>query len=273
MTGGGAGSPFPRGNPRPVALVTGASSGIGRELARLFAADGWDLVVVARRADALRELAAELEPAGAAVHVVPADLADPEGPTRVFDEVAARGLAVEALVNDAGLGAWGSFVRSDWRAERDVLAVNVLALTELTKRFLPGMVARGRGRVLNVASTAAFQPGPLMAVYFASKVYVLHLSIALADELAGSGVTVTVLCPGPTRTEFADTAGAGRIRMFRGGRGDDPARVARSGYRAMMAGRRMLVVGTWNKVLAFGNRFVPRGLAAHVARGYAEPPG
>jgi short-subunit dehydrogenase len=257
-----------------LALLTGASSGIGRELARLFAADGWDLVLVARREEALRALAGELRVRhGVRAHVVPTDLADPAGPARLADEVEARGLAVDALVNNAGMGVRGRFAETDWATERDLLMVNVGALTDLTKRFLPGMLSRGRGRILNLASTAAFQPGPLMAVYFASKAYVLHFSLALADELAGSGVTVTTLCPGPTRTGFADVAGAESTRMFRRGRGDDPARVARIGYRATMAGRRMVVVGWWNRLQVFGTRFAPRSLAAAVARRYAERPG
>lgn len=260
----------PRGDARPLVLVTGASSGIGRELARLFSAEGWDTVLVGRRADALRGLAEELDGTGAAAHVVPADLADPEGPTRLFDEVAARGLAIEALVNNAGLGVWGPFAETDWRAERGLLAVNVVALTELTKRFLPGMLARGRGRILNVASTAAFQPGPLMAVYFASKAYVLHFSLALADELRGTGVTVTTLAPGPTRTGFADTAGAEDSRLFHGGRGMDPERVARAGYRAMMAGKPLAVPGLMNKFSVFATRLAPRTFAARVARRLAE---
>ena len=255
---------------RPLALVTGASSGIGRELARVFAREGWDTILVARRAEALRELAAELEAAGVDAHVLPADLAHPDGPTRVFDEVAARGLSIDALVNNAGLGSWGRFAETEWRHERDLLAVNVTALTELTKRFLPGFVERGHGRILNVSSTAAFQPGPLMAVYFASKAYVLHLSLALADELRGTGVTVTTLCPGPTRTEFASSAGAKKASMFIGNRGDDPASVARKGYAAMLRGRPLVVIGTVNKTLVFANRLAPRGVAARVARLFAE---
>jgi hypothetical protein len=256
---------------RPVALVTGASSGIGREIARLFAADRWDLVLVARREEALRELAGELnERHGVAAHVVSADLADPAGPARIATDVAARGLAVEALVNSAGLGVWGRFVETGWQAERELLAVNVVALTELTKRLLPGMLERGRGRILNVASTAAFQPGPLMAVYFASKVYVLHFSIALGVELERTGVTVTTLCPGPTRSGFADVAGAKGSKLFAGGRGMAATEVARAGYDAMLAGRGLLVLGAWNKLLAFSARWVPRVFAARVARRMAE---
>ena len=254
-----------------MALVTGASSGIGREIARLFAAERWDLVLVARREEALRALAGELSDRhGIVSHPVPADLADPAGPGRVADEVAAHGLAVEALINSAGSGVWGPFVETDWRSERDLLAVNVVALTELTKRMLPGMLARRRGRILNVSSTAAFQPGPLMAVYFASKVYVLHFSIALAVELEGTGVTVTTLCPGPTRSGFADTAGAEGSKLFAGGRGMAAADVARAGYDALLAGRGLVVLGTWNKLLAFSTRLVPRTFAARVARLMAE---
>jgi short-subunit dehydrogenase len=237
----------------------------------LFAGDGWDVVLVARREAALRELADDFAARHrVAAHVVAADLADPAGPGRVAHEVAARGLAIEALVNNAGLGVWGHFAETTWRAERDLLAVNVVALTELTKRFLPDMLARRRGRILNIASTAAFQPGPLMAVYFASKVYVLHFSIALAVDLEGTGVTVTTLCPGPTETGFADAAGAKRSRLFAGGRGMEPAEVARAGYDALMAGRGLVVPGAWNKLLASTARFVPRSFAARVARRLAE---
>ena len=259
---------------RPVALVTGASSGIGREIARLFAADGWDLALVARREAALRELGDELAGRhGIQVHVVPADLASPEGPEGVAAELDARGLAIAALINNAGLGAWGPFADTDWRVERELLAVNVVALTALTKRVLPGMLVRGAGRILNLSSTAAFQPGPLMAVYFASKAYVLHFSLALADELRGTGVTVTTLCPGPTRTGFADTAGAERSLMFRGGRGGDAARVARAGYRAMLAGDRLVVPGIVNKVSVFATRLASRPFAGRVARHLAERAG
>lgn len=251
---------------RRVALVTGASSGIGRELARLFASDGWDLVLVARREAALRDLAGDLAGHGRAMHVIAIDLAVPGGPARVADELAARGLEIDALVNSAGLGAWGPFAEAAWAAERDVLAVNIVALTALTKLLLPGMLARGRGRILLLASTAAFQPGPLMAVYFASKVYVLHFGIALAVELEGTGVTVTTLCPGPTRTGFAGVAGAEESGLFAGGRGMDAAAVARTGYRAMLAGRPLTVIGTWNRVLALATRMAPRMFAARVAR-------
>lgn len=253
--------------PRPVAVVTGASSGLGRELALLFAADGHDLVLVARGAPALQALADELTRRhGITAHVLPADLADPGAPAAIADALTARGLAVDALVNNAGFGGYGPFVETAWAHERAMLQVNCVALTELTKRILPGMVARGTGRICNVASTAAFQPGPLMAVYYATKSFVLHFSIALAVELEGTGVTVTALCPGPTRTGFADAAGLEASRLFAGDRGMDVEAVARYGYAALCRGRLLAIPGVSNRLLAFAARFVPRGLAARLAR-------
>src|SRR6201986_3308991 len=187
--------------PKMTALITGASGGIGLELARLFAADGHDLVLVARSAGKLSSLAEEL--AGrhnVGVRVIPADLAGAEAPGDIFDELRRDGVSVDALVNNAGVGSYGLFAETDLRTELDLLQINVVALTHLTKLFLPAMIARRRGYVMNVASTAAFQPGPLMAVYYASKAYVLSLSEALAAELKRTGVRVTALCPGPTNT-------------------------------------------------------------------------
>jgi short-subunit dehydrogenase len=250
---------------RPVALVTGASAGIGRELARRFAAGGHDLVLTARRADELRALADELSAEhGVAVRAVPADLSDPVAPRTLFDEVAAAGLAVDVLVNNAGFGMYGPFAEADPDRLLAMVQVNVAALTHLTRLFLPGMVARGRGRVLNVASTAAFQPGPLMAAYYASKAYVLSLSEALAFELRGAGVTVTCLCPGPTRTEFAAAAVVGGSRLFDSPYVMDAAPVAEAGYRAAMRGRRVVVPGLLNRLGAFATRFVPRPLLMRV---------
>ncbi len=251
---------------RPLALVTGASSGIGLELARLLAADGHDLMLVARRGDVLRAVADELtERHGAACAVVPADLSEPTGPGRVVGALEDDGRPLEVLVNNAGFAVYGRFLETDWDAERAMIQLNVTALTELTKRLAPGMARRGRGRILNVASTAAFQPGPLMAVYYATKAYVLHLSVALSVELEGSGVSVTTLCPGPTRTGFSDAAGMGDSRLFAGGRGMDAATVARQGYDAMWRGRPLVVPGAWNRVLALASRCVPRAFAARLA--------
>jgi short-subunit dehydrogenase len=250
--------------PRPVALVTGASAGIGKELARRFARGGHDLVLTARRADELRALADELRAAGVDAHVFPADLSDPAAPRRLFDEVAAAGLTVDVLVNNAGFGVYGRFVDADPDRLLAMVRVNVLALTELTRLFIPGMVARGQGRVLNVASTAAFQPGPLMAGYYATKAYVLSLSEALAHELRGTGVTVTCLCPGPTRTEFASAAVMHGSRLFDSPNVMDVAPVADAGYRAAMRGQRVVIPGRLNRLGAFATRFVPRSLMLRI---------
>jgi uncharacterized protein len=244
--------------PRPVALVTGASAGIGVELARQLAPDH-DLVLTARRTDALEALAAQLRQAhGAVCHVVPADLADPRAPRHLFDTLTNAGITVGVLVNNAGFGDLGEFARADLAKLLSMIQVNVTALTELTGLFLPGMLARGRGAVLNVGSVAGFQPGPLMAVYYATKAYANSFSEALHSELRGTGVTVTVLCPGPVSTEFLDVAGAKS-----GGSPGQPltaADVAAAGLRAMRAGRRLVVPGWRNRLLLALERLLPRGL-------------
>jgi short-subunit dehydrogenase len=245
---------------RPVALVTGASAGIGREVARLLAADH-DLILTARREADLRALAAELAPA--ACHVFPADLADPAAPRALADAVAAAGLTVDVLVNNAGFGALGRFAAADLDTMLRMVRVNVLALTELTGRFLPGMVARGRGRVLNVGSVAGFQPGPRMAVYYATKAFVNSFTEALSRELAGTGVTATCLAPGPTASEFAAASGMAGTRAFTGPVADTRA-VAAAGVRALRGGRRMVVTGWRNKLMIFAQRFLPRGLVIRV---------
>ena len=214
---------------RPVALVTGASAGIGTELARQLAADH-DLVLTARRGEHLQALAAELTARGAVCHVVPADLADPAAPRRLFDAVAA-GLTVDVLVNNAGFGDLGAFAQADLAKSLSMIQVNVTALTELTGLFLPGMLARGRGRVLNVGSVAGFQAGPFMAAYYATKAYVNSFSEALHSELRGTGVTVTVLCPGPVATEFGAVAGFRPAGGFSAGQAMGARAVAESGLR------------------------------------------
>ena len=255
------------------ALVTGASGGIGLELARLLAADGHDLVLVARGAAKLEEVGAELARAhGIAYHVIAADLTDPAAPEAVFRAVREKGVEVEVLVNNAGFGLYGPFVKTaaeeptELARELEMIQVNVTALTHLAKLFVPGMVARKRGRVMNVASTAAFQPGPLMAVYYASKAYVLSFSQALSEELRGTGVTATALCPGATRTEFQKAAAMEGSRLFNTPLVMDAATVARVGYRGMLAGKAVVVPGLANKVMAQGTRFVPRRVATRLAR-------
>jgi short-subunit dehydrogenase len=243
---------------RPLALVTGASGGIGAELARELAQHGHDLVLAARGVAAMEALAAELRAAGAGATVIAADLSKPGAAAILAGEIAGRGLAIDVLVNNAGLGAAGRFDRCDPARIGEVIQVNIVALTELTRLLLPPMVARGHGRVMLVASVAAFQPGPRMAAYFASKAYVLSLGEALAYELRRTGVSVTTLCPGATATKFFTVAGADNSvmaqRLRRMMRAED---VARLGYQGLAAGRRVVITGAVNRLLAFAGRYVP----------------
>jgi short-subunit dehydrogenase len=253
------------------ALVTGASSGIGRELARLAAKDRRDIVLVARRREALEALADDLTKRyGVVAEIVVADLAQPDSPARVVAEAKARRAPIEVLVNNAGLGVHGFFRETPLEKELETIRVNVLALTHLTKLVVPGMIERRRGIVLNIASTAAFQPGPLMAVYYATKAYVLSFTEALAEELDGTGVTATALCPGPTRTEFQEKTGMGDVPMFRSPLVLDAAKVAHAGWEGAKRGRRVVVPGVANRILALGARISPRKLATKIARRIQE---
>jgi short-subunit dehydrogenase len=242
------------------ALVTGASAGLGLEFAKLFAADGHDLVLVARRLDRLEALAAEL--AGKhriRAEAIAADLMDPAAPRAIAAEVERRGLTIDHLVNNAGFGLAGSFHENEGDKERGMIEVNVTALTMLTHAFLPGMLQRKRGRILNVGSTAGFQPGPFMSTYYATKAFVNSWSQALHHELAGTGVTCTLSCPGATVTEFAAVAGNDRSRLFRMGamRADV---VASEAYRAMHAGKRVVVHGLKNQFSAASVGLTPTAL-------------
>jgi len=253
------------------ALITGASSGIGLALARLFAQDWHDLVLVARSEAKLRELGdAFAKEHGTKTTVIPADLSKPDAAQDVVDALRAQSIEIDALVNNAGYGLAGAFVETDLTTELEMIQVNVVALTQLTKLLLPAMVARRRGAIMNVASTAAFQPGPLMAVYYATKAYVLSFSEAIADELRDSGVTVTALCPGPTETGFAAVADMTSSRLFNMSKPMTSAAVARIGYRAMKSGRRVVVAGMKNKLLAESVRVTPRRLVTTIVRKMQE---
>ena len=238
---------------RPVTLITGASAGLGAEFARQCAHRGEALALVARRRDRLEALKAEL---GGEVHVFEADLAAPGAAARLLAEVDAAGLSVAALVNNAGFGLGGRFDAQPPERQLEMVDLNVRVLTELCRAVLPDMVARGSGGILNVASTAAFQAGPYMAVYYASKAYVLSLGEALHEELKGSGVRVSTLCPGPTATEFFEVAGAANSRLAR--MATDPVAVVRAGLDGLARNRAIVIPGAANRIGAFGTRLMPR---------------
>jgi hypothetical protein len=254
-----------------VALVTGATEGIGYELAKCFARDRHDLVLVARNREKLQRIASEISAAhGVRVSVIVQDLSEQEGARRVFDEVRGQRIAVDFLVNNAGVGTYGLFAEADLERELAMMRLNMISLTALTRLFLPQMLQRRRGRILNVASTAAFQPGPLMAVYYATKAYVVSFTEALANELQGSGVTASALCPGPTRSGFQERAGMGASKLFRRGV-MEASEVAETAYRAFMKGKTTIVPGLRNKLLAFSVRLGPRKLLPAIVRRLQEP--
>lgn len=256
----------PAGPTRGTALITGASAGIGAELANVFASRGHDVVLVARSKDRLERIADELaDRHGVAASAVVCDLSRAGAADDLHSEVRDRSVAVDCVVNNAGFGIYGPFAETDTDAEIEMMQLNMVTLTHVTKVFLPEMLQRNRGRILNVASTAAFLPGPLMAVYYATKAYVLSFSEALAEELRGTGVTVTVLCPGPTRSDFQETAGLKDSRLLRAGLMDAPT-VARAGYDGMMKGRAVVVPGVMNKLTAQAPRLSPRRATVRVVR-------
>ena len=248
------------------ALITGASGGIGYELALLFASDGFDCILVARSQDKLKELAARLESEHRVKTLVIAkDLARPSAVDEIYEEVSAASMLVDVLVNNAGFPVFGLFAETDLQVELEMLQVNVIALTALTKLFLREMIERRAGRILNLASTAAFLPGPLMAVYYASKAYVLSFSEALANEVRGTGVTLTALCPGPTRTGFQKRGVMEDSRLVRGQIADARS-VALAGYRGLMTGKTIVIPGFTNKLVPWLERVSPRGMVTRVVR-------
>ena len=248
-------------------LITGASAGIGLELARVFASHNHDLVLVARNEASLRSLADELRTTyGVDAVVLPADLSKPETPGLIHDFCAQHKLDVDILVNNAGFGDYGAFHELNRQHQLDMIAVNITSLADLTHRFLPDMVKRGSGKIMNVASTAAFQPGPFMSVYYATKAFVLHFSEAISVELEGTGVTVTALCPGATHSEFQERANLNGSRLFDGRSLPTSMDVALYGYEATMRGKRVAIHGILNAILANSARFSPRGVVLRIAR-------
>jgi short-subunit dehydrogenase len=249
------------------ALITGGSGGIGFQIARVLARKGFDLVLVSRKRDALEAAAGQIEGKyGVKVHVFAADLRRTEAPQTIFDFLQNENIPIEVLVNNAGFGLLGEFADTKVQRELEMIQVNIAALTHLTKLFLAPMIKRKSGRVLNVASTAAFQPGPLMAVYYATKAYVLSFSQALAEEMRNSGVTVTALCPGPTATDFAVSAKMGKSGLFAAFGIAQAEDVAKFGVAAMMHGRRVAIPGIKNKIIAQASRITPRAVSTRITR-------
>jgi len=256
--------------PKPFAVVTGASSGIGREFARLLAADGYDLMIVARSTDKLKELKASLEKKHQVnVMVLSKDLSVLENVPVVAEKLQKR--KVDVLINNAGFGDFGRFTETDWKKEEAMMNLNMQALTLLSKRFAKKMTHQQSGKILNVASTAAFQPGPFMAVYFATKAYVLSFTQALANELKDVGVSVTALCPPATATGFQSEAHMEESGLVENRSSLMSAeKVAEYGYRSLMKGRVIAVPGFKNRLLIFLQRFLPRGFVVQMIRSMLE---
>lgn len=247
---------------KKTALITGATSGLGYEFVKLFAKDGYNLVLVARNVKKLEEIKQSYM--NIDVTIIPKDLSSNGAAKEVFEEIENRGIDIDVLVNNAGFGLMGKFDELDIQKQLNMIQLNISALTELTYYCLLKMKQRNSGRILNVASTAAFQPGPLMAVYYATKAFVLSFSEALVEELAGSSVTVTTLCPGATKTNFGSVANVEGTKMFSKAMASDL--VAKKGYEALMSRKRVIVTGGFNKAGAIGAKFMPRSIAAKIAK-------
>jgi short-subunit dehydrogenase len=253
------------------ALITGASSGIGLHLARRFAREGFNLVLVAPDQGALDEVAEELRGAhGIQALALACDLEERESAERIHAELDGRGITVDVLVNDAGHGFKGRYAETPIATHLSILRLNVEAVLRLTSAFLPAMVARGHGRVLNLGSIAGFEPGPLMSVYHASKAFIVSWSEALATELKDTGVTLTVLCPGPTDTDFFPTGDLEDSRAFQKANLMAPQEVADAGFDAMMAGERVVVPGAINKALVFSRRFMSEAMQSRMNQSLYE---
>ncbi|MEO0759744.1 MAG: SDR family oxidoreductase [Cyanobacteria bacterium J06648_16] len=254
------------------ALVTGASSGIGYELSKVFAQNQHDVILVARSTDKLNQIQTELsERYGVKASALTHDLSNNKAPQILFDQLKEQNRTVDVLVNNAGFGDNGAFADSDWGKQNNMLQLNIVALTHLTRLFLPGMIERGMGQVLNVASTAAFQPGPYMAVYYASKAYVLSFTQAIANELKDTGVSAIALCPGPTQSNFQDRANLNEFDFFTSDKLPTAAEVAQFGYEALQRNNTVAVHGTLNKALAFSNRLFPRSTIVNAIANFQQP--
>jgi len=249
------------------ALITGASSGIGLELSKIFAQNKTALVMVARSEDRLMQLAGDLRKQyNIPVAVIAKDLSDYNNSKVLFEQCNLQNIQIDYLINNAGFGDFGLFAQSDWNKQLQMINVNITSLTYLTRLFLPDMIQRKYGKIMNVASTAAFQPGPTMSVYYATKAYVLHFSEAIANELKGTGVTVTALCPGATESGFQSVANLHESKMVKGKKLPSSEAVAKYGYKAMMKGKSVAIHGLGNYLLANSVRFAPRSVVVKIAR-------
>lgn len=248
------------------ALVTGATSGIGRELARLLAQSGKNVILVGRNQERLAKIAADLK-ANYSVSAtsIAKDLSAQFAADDIFSELRRSNISIDILVNNAGFNEYGAFHETNWENELRMMQVHMVSLTRLTKLFLPEMISRKNGKILNVGSTGSFGPGPLNAVYCATKAYVLSFSEAISEELRGTGVTVTTLCPGATDTEFARRANMTDVKLFQGNL-MRPEHVAEIGHQAMMGGKRTVVAGSTNKLTVFALRLLPRTLVTSMIK-------
>lgn len=247
------------------ALVTGASGGLGLEFAKLLAKDGHDLLLVARNGHRLEEIKEELEKAhNVKVYFLACDLTEADGPDKVCEYAKDNSLDIDMLINNAGFGDFGNYLDAVWEKQRDMVNLNVLALMKLTRLLVPAMKEKGYGKVLNVASIASFQPGPLMSIYYATKAFVLSFSEALAVELKKTGVTVTALCPGPIRTCFEKTANLAYSGLFKNLKVASAEKVARFGYKKMKKGKVVAIQGGSNRLVVFSTRLAPRSLVRKV---------
>jgi short-subunit dehydrogenase len=248
------------------ALVTGASEGIGFELCKLLAKDGYSIVLTARNQEQLQKRVEQLKAHNVETHIIVQDLSLPDACEKLFAELTARNLQIDILINNAGFANYGDFSSNSLDKEMALLQVNIVALTKLTKLLLPSMLKNKDGKIMNLASMAAFVAGPQMAVYYASKAYVLSFSEALACELEGTGVTVTAVCPGATATEFQERAGLGRSKLFEKFKPMDATTVSEIGYRGMMNGEPIVITGGMNKLMALATRLTPRNVSTHLVK-------
>ena len=254
-------------NEKRYALITGATSGIGYELAKLFAKDGYNIVAVSRTMDDLDRIAEEFsQQYGVEVVSIVKDLFNSDAAMELYEEIKGRNLTVDVLVNDAGQGQYGLFIENDIQRQLDIIQLNIASLTAITYYFLKDMVARNEGKILQLASIASESPGPYQAEYHATKAYVLSFSQALAEELRNSGVTVTALCPGPTATEFASSANVGKSGLFAAFGIAHAEDVAKFGVAAMMHGKRVAIPGIKNKIVAQASRITPRAVSTRITR-------